>query len=89
MEKTLLQKEMCTSESGQVIHLEYYLCTQVQKSETHYGVKIVAKVGDEVHESTVEDISTTLDTVQNMIGLLARCGVTPIAFRDVLDDIML
>ena len=80
----------------QSVLVEYYMTEREEEDENYncnrpYGIEVVKKQmidGVTYREvKRVNDISNSMEQVNNLLALLQRNSVTPIAVGDVLEDL--
>lgn len=91
---TLLNKNETNIKNN--IKLEYYSIEREinikSEAKTLYGISIIKKEYCEnrvsFEKSSVEKVSTNRNVVMSIIKVLKNCKVTPIALKDVVEDLL-
>lgn len=87
MKEIASKKASLTTASGDPIGLRYAIVAEAEPAGRficeHYGVLVETDTGE---RELIPDITTSRTRIEELYGLLYRCGVTPITVRDVLED---
>ena len=96
---TFLEKtELINSKIKNRIELEYYRTKKqknlfLNKDDKSYGIEIVKKEYEgkklNIEKEKVDKITDTLNSINSILDKLKKFKVTPIALKDVLEDMTL
>ena len=78
---------VCT-QTGQRLRLEYYRLEHDEAERTEYGAAIRCTSHDGEDYAAAFCITIAPERIDRLLRTLARCTVTPVTLRDVLDDFL-
>ena len=88
-QEDLIYTRHAYTQTGRRLRLEYYrLAHPDSEARTGYGAAIRCTAQDGVDYAAVFNITIVPEQIDRLLSTLARCTVTPVTLRDVIEDIL-